>query len=64
MKSMMTLKMKMKSSTCLFCKRVISDHSRGETLDCALEIAEGLVVPSTKISETNKPTIARGFLID
>ena len=29
------------SSTCLFCKRKISDHSRGESIECALKLCNG-----------------------
>jgi len=28
----------MKSNICISCKRVISDHSRGENIECALKL--------------------------
>jgi len=31
--------MSQKNSTCIFCKRVISEHSRGESLECALKLS-------------------------
>ena len=30
----------MKSSICISCNRVISDHSRGEDIECALKLCE------------------------
>ena len=31
----------MKSSICFFCQRVISDHSRGESIECAIKLCNG-----------------------
>jgi len=30
----------MKSNICFFCKRVISDHTKEESLECALKLCE------------------------
>ena len=34
----------MKSNICIYCKRVISDHSRGENIECALKLCNGIEV--------------------
>ncbi len=34
----------MKSNICFFCKRIISDHTKDEALDCALEICNKEVI--------------------
>ena len=34
----------MKSNICLICKRVISDHSRRENIECALKLCNGIEV--------------------
>ena len=31
----------MKSNICLICKRVISEHSRRENIECALKLCDG-----------------------
>ena len=31
----------MKSNICFSCKRIISDHSRGESIECALKLCDG-----------------------
>jgi len=31
----------MKPSICFSCKRVISEHSRGESIECALKLCNG-----------------------
>ena len=36
------MKMK-KTDTCFFCNRIISEHSRGESIECALKLCNGNV---------------------
>ncbi len=31
----------MKSNICIYCKRVISDHSRRENIECAINLCNG-----------------------
>jgi len=31
----------MKSNICISCNRIISEHSRGESIECALKLCDG-----------------------
>jgi len=35
------MKMSQKTDTCFFCKRIISQHSRLESIECALKLCNG-----------------------
>jgi len=37
----------MKPNICLSCKRIISDHSRGESVDCALKLCNKMAIASS-----------------
>ncbi len=63
----------MKSNICLICKRVISEHSRRENIECALKLIDKMGIASsargTGDQLIQKPTSGaveskRGFLIE
>jgi len=37
----------MKSNICFSCNRIISDHSRGESIDCALKLCNKMGIASS-----------------
>jgi len=37
----------MESTICFFCQRVISDHSRGESIECALKLIDKMGIASS-----------------
>jgi len=41
------IKMSQKISTCIFCKRIISEHSRRESIDCALKLCNKMGIASS-----------------
>ena len=39
--------MSQKINTCIFCKRIISEHSRRESIDCALKLCNKMGIASS-----------------